>query len=159
MPVKRFSFPLSLSPIPPSLNTPCHGAPLWCSGSGRFRGMGSISYSVQWVKGSNIAIAAARIQSLAQEPPNATGAAIKIKTTNSLSHQPLLATTPGPSLFSLQLPDLLTTVHTVPRTRQQTGFQCRCAKPWQPGGICGPAPMLSAVLGCRHTQGGQCLCV
>ena len=50
---------------------------------GHYRGVCLIPGSAQWVKGSSVAVlwvvAAARIQSLAQELPYALGAAIKIK--------------------------------------------------------------------------------
>ena len=41
--------------------------------------MGSVPAPVQWIKGSSVAIAAAWIQSLAQELLHATGTAIKRK--------------------------------------------------------------------------------
>ena len=54
-----------------------------CSSSGHFRGIGSIPWPAQLLKGSGIATvvaevaAVAWIQSLAQGLPHATGAAIK----------------------------------------------------------------------------------
>lgn len=52
---------------------------LTAASSGHCGGVGLISSLAWWGKGSNIVVAAARIQSLAWEIPNATGATIKFK--------------------------------------------------------------------------------